>query len=135
MKFILCMITIGLLGLMKSGGCEQSPALTGSEDVVVLPGAQFTINSLTIVDNALVAAGAVRNGGTTNYSPYWYAEGDFYSDSTYTFKLGGAVQTFSFVLSGGESTALQLRFTSTNMDVNVYPKFRVKNLRAYRNKE
>jgi len=132
MRFIL----LSILALrIVGGGCEPSPGPTGADDVFILPGAQILINALAIEDNALIATGTVENTSTTRYSPYWYAEADFYADSTFTLKLGGSAQTFSYVLDPGESTLLNIRFRSTQLDVNLYPNFRVKNLRAYRNKD
>ena len=129
--FLMSILALRIVG----GGCEPNPGPTGSEDVFTLPGAQILISALAVQDNALVATGSVENTSTTRYSPYWYAEADFYADSTYTLKLGGSAQTFSYVLDPGESTLLNIRFRSTQLDVNLYPNFRVKNLRAYRKRD
>lgn len=129
-------IVVGLVLLRLVGsGCESEPSVTGADDVFVLPGAQITLSSYAIVDNGLQANGTVKNAGTTRYAPYWYVEGDFYSDSTFTLKLGGAVKSFSFPLEPGVATPLVLRFSSQTIDVNQFPHFRVGNLRAYREQQ
>ena len=124
-------ITLVLLRLV-GGGCEPSPGPTGSEDVFVLPGAEVSVTTLSLMDNALVVSGTIKNSSSSKYSPYWYVEADFYADSTFSLKLGGAAQTISYALDPGESTLLNIRFRSTTIDVNLYPDFRIRNTRAYR---
>lgn len=125
-------LVIGVFCLIS--GCEPQSPIVGSEDVFVLSGAQITISQYAVASNALNASGTVKNTSTTSYTPVWYLEGDFYADSTFSFKLGGTNMQFNFALGANETTAWQLQFTSTSIDVNAYPNFRVKNLRAYRNK-
>jgi hypothetical protein len=115
--------------------CEPVQPITGSDDVFVLNGAQIVITGYSLSSNTLTATGTIKNTSTGTYTPVWYLEGDFYTDSTFTFKLGGTNKTYNFALGANETTAWELRFSSSTVDVNNHPNFRVKNLRAYRNKD
>jgi hypothetical protein len=115
--------------------CEPIAPEVGSDNVFVLSGAEFTVGERNLVDDKMVAKGNVRNGGTSKFSPTWYVEAEFYRDSTFTYKLGGAQQSITFSLAPGEETGWELKFASTRFDLNQYPNFTIKNLRAIRPKE
>ncbi len=70
------------------------------------------------------------NNGTSAISPPWYVECQFYTDSTFTLKIGGNNTLLSVPLNPGQGTFWTISFSSTNVDVRNYPKFRVKDQRA-----
>ena len=114
--------------------CEETQPIVGSDNVFVLPNLVFTIQERVIADNALVARGTISNQGDTKYTPVWYVEAEFYRDDGFTYKLGGANQSISFTLAKGEETGWELKLRSYDFDVNQFPKFAIKNLRAIRPK-
>ena len=81
--------------------------------------------------SSLTARGTIKNTGNSKKNPAWYVEGDFYSNSTQSFKLGGDNTYFNYSLGAGETTGWELMFSSTNYDESQYPNFSVSNLRAY----
>jgi len=108
---------------------DQEPV--GATDITVLPNAEFTITSKTIVSNSLVVKGIVKNGSNVNYTPEWYVEGEFFQDSTFALELGGATQELNYSMAPGVETEWQLSFTPGLLDSGSYTHFAVKNLRAY----
>jgi hypothetical protein len=104
--------------------------VTGSPDAVVLTGSQFTITERTGSGTQILARGTVKNNGNGTWFPVWIVEGEFYSDSTFTLKLGGANKRFTFSLEKGTATNWELRFASSEFTLSDYPKFAVKNLRV-----
>jgi hypothetical protein len=110
--------------------CVTEEPLTGSVDAVVLAGSSFTVTERVQSTTQLIARGTVKNNGSKTWSPVWIVEGEFYADSTYSLKLGGAVKYFNFSLEKGTATSWELRFTSSDFDVSDYPKFAVRNLRV-----
>ena len=132
-KITLPWLAFAALFFLMSCMTEDQP-IVGSDNVVVMSTAKFTLDERSVSGNTFVAKGTVSNNGATKYSPTWYVEGEFYQDSTFKFKLGGTNQSYSFDLSKGETTGWQLSFTPSNIDVSKYPNFAVKNLRAYRAK-
>jgi hypothetical protein len=112
-------------------GCVQDDTITGDANANVLSGSVFTITERTLGGGTQMSArGTVRNDGKNAWSPVWVVEGQFYADSTFSFKLGGATKSFTFSLAKGESTLWDLKFTSTAFDLADYPHFAVKNLRV-----
>ena len=116
---------------LLNNGCGGESSVTGSEDVRVINNVQFTITEKVNRGNELYIKGIVKNSDRKTITPTWYVEGDFYSDNTYSFKLGGDNISFNYSLAQNESTSFQLRFSSSNYDESQYPSFAVKNLRAY----
>lgn len=104
--------------------------VTGSANAVVLTGSQFTITERTNSGTQLLARGTVKNNGNATWFPVWIVEGEFYSDSTFTLKLGGTNKRFTFSLEKGTATNWELRFSSSEFTLSNYPKFAVKNLRV-----
>ncbi len=128
LKFMLLFISV--LFLLNSGGCGGS-SLTGSDDVMVIKNVEFTITEKINRGNELFIKGFVKNNNRSTIRPPWYVEGDFYSDNTYTFKLGGENNRINYSLAKNESTAFELRFSSAKYDELQYPDFAVKNFRAF----
>jgi len=116
--------------LLYMSGCGES-SVTGSDDVSIIKNTEFSIIEKTPGTNTLTVTGTVKNTGKSKITPIWYIEGDFYSDNTYTFKLGGDSYQFNYSLAKGETTQWTLNFSSSQYNESDYPDFSVKNLRAY----
>ena len=121
--------------LLLSYGCENTTESTvGSPNDTPIANMSFTIDTTYVSSTSLCAKGKVQNVGPGTKSPPWYVEAQFYTDSTYTLKLGGNYATISVPLSQGQSTFWTITFSSSNVDVRNYPNFRVGDLRAiYKN--
>ncbi len=105
--------------------CEGE-TVTGSVDAKVLSGAQFTITERTLSGSQMIAKGTVKNNGKSTWSPVWVLEGQFYTDSTFTVKLGGATRRYTFSLEKGSSTIWELKLTSTLFNLSEYPNYGLK---------
>lgn len=115
--------------LLLTACTGEDPTLTGSSEATVLTGSTFTVTERSVSGGKLVLKGTVKNTGKTWY-PTWIVEGDFYADSTFAFKLGGATQSISYSLEKGASTGFELRFSSTQYTAANYPNFAAKNFRV-----
>jgi hypothetical protein len=114
-------------------GCEAGN-VTGSDEVDVISNVAITVTETTASSSKLIAKGTITNNGS-NIIPPWFVEGDFYSDSSFTFKLGGDSERINFALGNGESTGWELEFSSDRYVESEYPDFAVRNLRAYKFRE
>jgi hypothetical protein len=117
--------------------CEVNNGSTvvGSGNDTQISGVTFSIDT-TYVDASgqgqLVARGLVKT--TTNIVAPWYVEGQFYTDSTLSIKLGGNDTEIGVPLSPGQSTFWTIYFYTSTVDVRQYPNFRIGDLRAiYKN--
>ncbi|MBN2103067.1 hypothetical protein JW835_03405 [bacterium] len=108
--------------------------LTGVEDVDVLTNVDLTITETSVFTDKLEARGIAANHGG-NITPPWYIEADFYSDDSFTLKLGGTNERMTYALGNGESTIWVLVFSSDKYKESEYNEFAIKNLRAYKNKD
>ena len=124
-----------LLILLASYGCETTTDTpVGSSKDTQIPNTALTVDSTYMSGSYLYARGTVKNNGTDNITTPWYVECQFYSDSTYTYKLGGSNTQINVPLSGGQGTFWTIGFSSSNVDVRQFPRFRVNDLRAiYKN--
>ena len=113
-------------------GCDSARPV-GSEDVMVLHGAEFQIDTLYTSNTRFYVEGKVTNDGGSPFYPYWYIEADFYENATSNLKFGGSSTTMSFKLEPDEQTFFDLDFSSNNIIESEYPNFDVRNLRAYIN--
>lgn len=112
-------------------GCQQSTESTvGSSQDTQIPNTTVTVDTTYIASTLLYARGKVTNNGTSSITPPWYVECQFYTDSTYTLKLGGNYTTISVPLDPGQGTFWTVSFSSSNVTVQQYPKFKVKDQRA-----
>ncbi|MDO9577903.1 MAG: hypothetical protein Q7J16_08460 [Candidatus Cloacimonadales bacterium] len=105
--------------------------VVGSDDVQLLQGAEFTITEYVFTSSELIAKGTIANNGSSIYYPPWYIEAEFYADSTFTLKFGGATTVKNYSLAPGEITLWQLKYSSDLIVESDYPDFAIKNLRAY----
>lgn len=132
MKRVVIIIIFAVIGLSS---CEQGDTIVGSSNDTQINGVTFTIDT-TYMDatgsGQLVARGRVK--ASVNINPPWYVEGQFYSDSTMSTKLGGANTQIGVPLSPGQSTFWTIHFYTSAVDVRQFPGFKVGDLRAiYKN--
>lgn len=112
--------------------CQQTDTTVGSSSDTQINSLTFTIDT-TYVDSAgdrLVARGMVKNNGNSIVTSPWYVEGQFYTENSYTTKLGGNFTQIGVPLSSGQQTFWTIYFSSSNVDVMKYPDFRIKDLRG-----
>lgn len=131
MKSKIGVILIGFMIIIT--GCEGGSSIVGSDDVVELSGASFTITDQYFTSSLFTVKGTITNTGDDTYYPPWYIEAEFYSDSTFTMKFGGDRTQMSFSLAPTEQTLWQITYSSDLITESDYPNFKVKNLRAYIN--
>lgn len=125
-----------LFWLFFFGGCQKivDPTFVGSSKDTEIANMSFTVDTTYISSSYLYARGKVSNNGTNKALPPWYVEAQFYADSTYVTKLGGNNTLISVPLDPGQQTFWTISFTSSQVDVRQFPKFRVKDIRAiYKN--
>lgn len=103
----------------------------GSTKDTPINGLSFTIDTVYLENTPkLVAKGRVKNLSTTKVLVPWYVEGQFYSDSTYTLKLGGSYSQIGVPLETGQETLWTINFASNNVDVRSYPKAKIADIRG-----
>ena len=130
LQIILVIVALTFFG----SSCEQSDPIVGSnQGITVINHVSFTITDLVTSSSSLTASGTVKNTGSSKITPSWYIEGQFYSDSTLTLKLGGDNTRKTIPLEGAVETIWTLTFSDPNIAEGDYPNFRVSNLRAYYN--
>lgn len=123
---IIFLFTIALLI-----NCNESKTI-GAKDVHDITDVEFVITEKIVASSTkLRANGTVKNTGDNIIYPPWYIEGEFYTDSNCSFKLGGDYYNINFSLSPGEQTGWRLEFSSNLYSESDYPDFAIKNLRAY----
>lgn len=124
----------GLIAAICLAACElpQDESVVGSSGDTVINGVVFTVDTtyLEASPARLVARGRVSNGGSANITPPWQIEAQFYADSTFRTKLGGNYTTINVPISRNQETFWTITFSSGNVDVRLYPNFRVRDLRA-----
>ena len=121
--------------LFVSYNCESVGENTvGSPSDTEITRMAFFVDTTYVSGSSLYARGRVQNNGSNGVNPPWYVEAQFYTDATYTTKLGGNNTSISVPLSPGQSTFWTISFSSSNVDVRNYPGFTVKDPRAiYKN--
>ncbi|SVD46183.1 uncharacterized protein METZ01_LOCUS399037 [marine metagenome] len=113
--------------------CEDSGAITGSENVTEIENVSFSSVVTSITENGLVADGVIKNDSQTlSISPPWYIECQFYYDdnSGNTFLIGGESITINSSLSPGISLEWMLEYLTENPEN--YQNFIINDLRAYK---
>jgi hypothetical protein len=123
---ILIIIALTLLG----SSCEQDPVIgpdPGKDPIRVT----FTITSQLVTSTKLSVSGKVKNTGSSTITAYWYIEGQFYADNTYSLLLGGDVTTINLPLNPGVETPWNLELSDPNIAEGNYPNFAIKDLVAY----
>jgi len=85
-----------------------------------------------VVSNSmLTATGTIKNIGDTTIMAPWHVEAEFYTDSTFSFLLGGDQYSFNVNLDTNTSTFWTLKFSSSEIVESNYTDFAIKNFRAF----
>ena len=127
-RFAPLFLALGLSSLMLSACTTVEPEdpITGDPDAVVLSGSVFTVTDRTFAGSYVTFDGTVQNNSTRTWNPVWVIEAQFYADSTYKNKLGGATKSVNYSLEKGTYTQFQIKFTPTNFSVSSYPHMAMK---------
>lgn len=123
---ILIIIALTFLG----SSCEQDPVIgpgPGKDPIRVT----FTVTSQHVTSTKLSVSGKVKNTGSSTITAYWYVEGQFYADHTFSLLLGGDVTTINLPLNPGVETLWNLELSDPDIAEGNYPNFAVKDLVAY----
>ena len=85
-----------------------------------------------VVSNSMLkATGIIKNIGDTTIMAPWHIEAEFYTDSTFSFLLGGDQYSFNVNLNTNTSTFWTLKFSSSEIVESNYTDFAIKNFRAF----
>ena len=85
-----------------------------------------------VVSNSMLkATGIIKNIGDTTIMAPWHIEAEFYTDSTFSFLLGGDQHSFNVNLNSNTSTFWTLQFSSSEIVESNYTDFAIKNFRAF----
>ncbi len=128
-KSLLIILTIIAITFLGSS-CEQDPVIgpdPGKDPIRV----SFTITSQLVTSTKLSVSGKVKNTGSSTITAYWYIEGQFYADNTYTLLLGGDVTTINLPLNPGVETLWNLELSDPDIAEGNYPNFALKELVAF----
>ncbi len=124
-------ILLILLAIMTFTFCDSdSDSIVGSVEDIEINNVSFIVDSTYEESSVLYATGRATNLGTKNIMSPWYVEAQFYTNSTYSTKLGGNSKEIKVPLEPYQSTFWTITFSSSTIDVNLYPNFRVSDLRA-----
>jgi hypothetical protein len=111
---------------------KQNPIVGSTKDIEI-SGLVFIVDRTYVSGVTMYVNGTVRNNAPGRITAPWYVEGQFYSDSTYSLKLGGANVQINVPIDQGQSTLWNLSFTPSQ-SAQYYPKFKVGDLRGvYKN--
>jgi hypothetical protein len=128
MKSFFVLIAVSMIFLAPA--CLRVSPVVGSDSDIEIIGLSFTIDKTYISGSSMYANGTVRYSGETKISSPWIIEGQFYTDSTYTMKLGGSYVQINVPLEPGQGTVWSLTFYPNQGNTQTYPKFKVGNLRG-----
>ena len=85
-----------------------------------------------VVSNSMLkATGIIKNIGDTTIMAPWHVEAEFYTDSTFSFLLGGDQYSFNVNLNTNTSTFWTLQFSSSEIVESNYTDFAIKNFRVF----
>lgn len=105
---------------------------TKTEYVYLVPNSGKKINSEISITNyqnetdSLIIKGNITT--KENINNFWYVLADFYTDSTFTHKLGFGKTLFNYSLKNNEKTTFKIVFKNNNVELKKFPNFKVKNL-------
>lgn len=125
------LISLFLFVFLFTSACEEAMP-TGEEDVNEFEQVVFVVTSKEVVDNTFFVEGTIENTGSETFTPTWFMEAQFYTDSQRSLKLGGSVDSFNFSLEQGERTAWSLRYSNSEQNLDNYQDFGIGNFRAYK---
>jgi hypothetical protein len=116
--------------------CQPTDSVVGSSSDTQISSLTFTVDTtyVDVKNSQLVAKGKVKNNGNTTVTSPWDVEVQFYTDNTFTTKLGGNYTQIGVPLSNGQQTFWTVTFSSANVNVVQYPNFNVNDIRGiYKN--
>ncbi len=135
MKILISTATLFLFFFLT--GCDNTTESTvGSNNDTEIKNVSFTVDTtyLDAGNKRLVARGTATNLGTKTIASPWFIEAQFYTNATYSLKLGGSNTQIGVPLAPGEGTLWTIYYSSPNSDVRQYPDFKISNIRAiYKN--
>ena len=124
-------IFVGVNLILLFTFCDSPTNSTvGSKEDVKIENVSFIIDETYLESSIFYAKGKVTNLGNSPIESPWYVEAQFYTDSTYRLKLGGNYTKIGVPLEPYQSTFWSMSFSTSTVDLNKYPKFRVSDLRA-----
>ena len=130
-KTLWFVLSVSLFLAFLYTSCQVSTDSTvGSSQDTQIANTAVTVDSTYIAGGLMYATGRVTNNGTSTISSPWYVECQFYTDSTYSYKLGGNYKEMTFPLDPGQGTFWTVSFSSSNVNVQQYPRFKVRDQRA-----
>lgn len=125
------MLILLVLSMVLDYNCEPiAESTVGSPSDTQIDNMSFQVDTTYVSGSALYAKGRVTNNGYAAANPPWYVEAQFYTDATYSTKLGGNYTSIYVPLSPGQATFWTISFSSPDVDVRSYPGFKVRDLRA-----
>ena len=116
------------LTLLLTVGCFD---IIGSNNVSELDNVNLTVTEMEAQNSRWKVSGTVVNTGDSTILAPWYIEAMFYSDSTFTTTFGGDNDRINFNLESGVTSYWSLTHSSENVIEADFPKFTIKDLRAY----
>ncbi len=131
-KYFISIIFPLLLLCCDETGTNSGNTVVGSPQDTQISNLSFSVDTtyLDVSANRLVAKGSVKNNGNAQVNSPWYVEGQFYTDATYSTKIGGNTTKIGVPLSKGQSTLWTLYYSSSGINVNSYPDFGIGDLRG-----
>ena len=133
-KNLILIVSSVLLLVFTGASCEDESGNTvvgttqGNTDIKTV---SFIVTELEVTSSSLKASGTVKNTSTKTITSPWYVETQFYSDSTYSLKLGGNRTRIGVPLEAGVQTVWSITFSDPDIAEGDYPNFCVSNFRAY----
>ena len=117
--------------LLLLAACElPTESTVGSPEDTPITGLTLSVDSTYLSGSVMVARGRVWNNGSSATVPTWYVEAVFYTDATFSTKLGGNSTAMNFGLDPGQSSFWSISFSTSAVDVRQFPNFRVKDVRG-----
>jgi len=135
-KYLILLILSVLLLVVSGSSCDEgggSTVVGNTQGNTNINNVSFTVTELEVTSSSLTATGTVKNTGNKTITSPWYIETQFYTDSTYSIKLGGNRTQIGVPLESGLQTIWTITFSDPDLAEGDYPNFGVSSFRAYYN--
>ena len=136
LKYLTLVISVLFFLLVTGSSCDEeggSTVVGNTQGNTNINNVSFTVTELEVTSSSLTATGTVKNTGSKTITSPWYIEAQFYTDSTYSIKLGGNRTQIGVPLESGLQTIWIITFSDPDIAEGDYPNFRVSSFRAYYN--
>lgn len=136
LKYLTLIISVLFFLLVTGSSCDEeggSTVVGNTQGNTNINHVSFTVTELEVTSSSLTAKGTVKNTGSKTITSPWYIEAQFYTDSTYSIKLGGNRTQIGVPLESGLQTIWTITFSDPDIAEGDYPNFRVSSFRAYYN--